>query len=140
MSSYHDHKRQAEELNQWGKENPEEWEENELHNNEELLAEIEAEREGRERAREEYGADADEGHNQRIEKLKDTEQVVRNRIGYCKGEYSYGYTEQDHEDEADVDEQDPKDEDEADDEEQDYEEQDYEDEDDDEVNDERVRP
>lgn len=48
-----------------------------------------SEREGRERVREELGDDADEGHDERIEKLEDTELVVRNRIACCKGEYSY---------------------------------------------------
>ena len=53
-----------------------------------------SEREGRERAREEEGEDADEGHDDRIEKLQDTEQTVKNRIAYCKGEYSYDDDEQ----------------------------------------------
>jgi hypothetical protein len=39
---YHTQQRKWEELNQWGKEHPEEWEEHELLNNEELLAGIEA--------------------------------------------------------------------------------------------------
>ena len=44
----------------------------------------------REEARDEYGDDADEGHDDRIEKhLQDTEQTVRNRIAYLKGEYTY---------------------------------------------------
>jgi hypothetical protein len=39
---YHYHQQRREELNQWGEENPEKWEEHELLNNEELLGEIEA--------------------------------------------------------------------------------------------------
>jgi hypothetical protein len=39
---YHAQQRKWEELNEWGKEHPEEWEEHELLNNEELLAGIEA--------------------------------------------------------------------------------------------------
>jgi hypothetical protein len=39
---YHDHQRKWEELNEWGNNHPEEWKEDELRNNEELLAEIEA--------------------------------------------------------------------------------------------------
>ena len=143
---YHYHQQKWEELNEWGMQNPEEWEKDELLNNEELLAEIEAyarfsfllvvnisnislfrsswpaslllqavtafldlvvnrnylantilrhsEREGRELAREEQGDDADEGHDDRIEKLEATAQTVRNRIAYCKGEYSYDDDEQ----------------------------------------------
>lgn len=86
---YHYHQYKSDELREWGENNPEEWEKDELSNNEELLAELEAEREGREQAREEHGDDADEGHDDRIEKLRDTEQTVRNRIAWCKGEYSY---------------------------------------------------
>lgn len=39
---YHYHQQKWEELNKWGMQNPEEWEKDELLNNEELLAEIEA--------------------------------------------------------------------------------------------------
>ena len=64
-----------------------------------------SEREGRERAREEYGDDADEGHDDRIQKLEDTAQTVRNRIAYCKGEYSYDDDEQEDEAEQQEEEQ-----------------------------------
>ncbi|KAI4616961.1 hypothetical protein J4E83_006543 [Alternaria metachromatica] len=49
---------------------------------------------GREEARDEYGDDADEGHDDRIEKLNDTEQTVRNRIAYLKGEYTYDHEQE----------------------------------------------
>lgn len=39
---YHQHQQRWEDLRDWGNENPEEWEENELLNNEEMLAGIEA--------------------------------------------------------------------------------------------------
>jgi hypothetical protein len=39
---YHNHQRKWEELRDWGEKHPEEWEEDELLNNEELLAKIEA--------------------------------------------------------------------------------------------------
>ena len=39
---YHQHQQKWEELKKWGQGHPEEWEENELLNNEELLAEMEA--------------------------------------------------------------------------------------------------
>ncbi|KAJ4339703.1 hypothetical protein N0V95_007717 [Ascochyta clinopodiicola] len=48
-----------------------------------------SERKGREQARDEIIDDADEGHDDRIEKSKDTEQSVRNKFAYCKGEYAY---------------------------------------------------
>jgi hypothetical protein len=49
------------------------------------------ERYGREEAREEwteYGDD-NEGHDERIEKLKDREQLYSNKIGHLDGEYEY---------------------------------------------------
>jgi len=55
--------------------------------------------EGRERAREEHGDDADEGHDGRIEKLKDMAQTTRNRIAWCKGKYAYENDSQGGEDE-----------------------------------------
>ena len=64
-----------------------------------------SEREARERVREEYGDDADEGHDDRIEKLRDTEQTVRNRIAYCKGEYTYDHEEEETDPEQDDEEQ-----------------------------------
>ncbi|KAK4935751.1 hypothetical protein LTR10_023251 [Elasticomyces elasticus] len=78
-----------EELRKWGMANPKEWEEHELLNNEELLRGIEAEIQGRETAREEQGEHADQGHDDRIQKLQDIAQTVKNQIAYCKGEYSH---------------------------------------------------
>jgi len=43
----------------------------------------------REEAGDEYGDDADEGHDDRIEILKNTEQTMWDRIGHLKGEYTY---------------------------------------------------
>jgi hypothetical protein len=40
--NYDDHQRKWKELSDWGKQHPEQWEENEPLTNEELLAEIEA--------------------------------------------------------------------------------------------------
>ncbi|KAI4609222.1 uncharacterized protein J4E87_011076 [Alternaria ethzedia] len=48
----------------------------------------------REEARDEYGNDADEGHDDFIEKLKDREQTVRNRIAYVKEEYTYDHEQE----------------------------------------------
>ena len=48
----------------------------------------------REEAHDEYGNDADEEHEDRIEKLKNTEQTIWNRIGYMKGEYTYDHEQQ----------------------------------------------
>lgn len=39
---YHYHQQKSEELREWGEQNPKEWEDDELRNNEELLAELEA--------------------------------------------------------------------------------------------------
>lgn len=47
------------------------------------------ERAGREEARDDHGEDADEGHDDRIEKLKDREQLLSNKIGHLDGEYEY---------------------------------------------------
>ncbi|KAI4906630.1 hypothetical protein J4E90_010318 [Alternaria incomplexa] len=46
---------------------------------------------GREEARDNYGDDADDGYDDRIERVEDTEQTVRNRIAYLKGEYTYDH-------------------------------------------------
>lgn len=106
---YKVHQERWEQMNRDARDNPEWWRENELQNNEELLAELEAyalvlsllqrmpkkpwltlnrEKEGRERAREErYDDYRDEGHDDRIQKLEDTAQLARNQIAYLKGEY-----------------------------------------------------
>ena len=48
------------------------------------------ERYGREAEREYYGEYADEGHDNRIEKLYDEEQLLKNQIAHLDGEYDYG--------------------------------------------------
>ncbi|KAI4940859.1 hypothetical protein J4E91_011178 [Alternaria rosae] len=65
---YHQHQRNWEARRDEGYDDLKGWAENEQRDNEEMLAEMEAERRGREEAREEYGDD------DRIEKLK-----VRNK-------------------------------------------------------------
>jgi hypothetical protein len=40
-------------------------------------------------AQKQQDSDADEGYDERIQKLEDTAQTVRNRIAWCKGEYEY---------------------------------------------------
>jgi len=42
---------------------------------------------GRIRARDEYGETGDEGHDDRIDKLYDTAQTIRNRIAQLQGQY-----------------------------------------------------
>lgn len=44
---------------------------------------------GREEAREEWGDDADDGHDQRIEKLRDRDQLLRHGIAHAEGNYKY---------------------------------------------------
>ena len=44
---------------------------------------------GREEAAEEWGDDGDEGHEQRIDKLKDTNQILGHSMAHVRGEYEY---------------------------------------------------
>ncbi|KAI4612547.1 hypothetical protein J4E80_007281 [Alternaria sp. BMP 0032] len=57
----------------------------------ELLEKEDSPSRGREEARDNYGDDADDGYDDRIERVEDTEQTVRNRIAYLKGEYTYDH-------------------------------------------------
>ena len=45
--------------------------------------------EGRERAREEWGDDADEGHDDRIERLGSRGQLLNHAIAHSEGRYEY---------------------------------------------------
>ena len=45
--------------------------------------------EGRERAREEWGDEGDEGHDERIEKLRDRGQLLNHSIAHAEGKYEY---------------------------------------------------
>lgn len=44
---------------------------------------------GREEAREEWGDDGDEGHDERIEKLRDQGLLLSNAIAHADGDYEY---------------------------------------------------
>lgn len=44
---------------------------------------------GREEAREEWGDEANDGHNERIEHLKNQGQLLEHDIAHAKGEYEY---------------------------------------------------
>ena len=44
---------------------------------------------GREEAREEWGDDADGGHDERIEKLRDRDQLLGHGIAHAEGDYEY---------------------------------------------------
>ena len=55
---------------------------------------------GREEAQNDHGEDADECHDNRIEKLKDCEQLFSNKIGHLEGEYEYTEPMQDAEENA----------------------------------------
>ena len=44
---------------------------------------------GREEAREEWGDDGNDGHDERIEKLRGQKQLLNNDIAHAEGSYEY---------------------------------------------------
>lgn len=44
---------------------------------------------GREEAREEWGDDGNDGHDRRVEEVKDQEQLLKHGIAHAEGEYDY---------------------------------------------------
>ncbi|KAK0120132.1 hypothetical protein ONS95_011540 [Cadophora gregata] len=55
----------------------------------------EQERIGREEARDEWDEDANDGHDERIEKVKANEQLAANQLAHLDGEYEYATPMQD---------------------------------------------
>lgn len=51
--------------------------------------ELYRERSGREEARDEWGEDADDGHDDRIEIARANEQIAANQVAHFNGEYEY---------------------------------------------------
>lgn len=60
-----------------------------MRKNDELSGDLSRELMGREEAREEWGDDADDGHDERIEKLRDQDQLLKHGIAHAEGEYEY---------------------------------------------------
>ena len=60
-----------------------------MRKNHELSGGLSRELMGRERARDEWGDDANDGHDERIEKLRGQDQLLKHDIAHAEGEYEY---------------------------------------------------